>query len=881
MNGHEACSCLPGYIGPPPNCRPECVINSECPSNKACINFKCGDPCIGACGISAKCDVANHNAICSCPYNLIGDPFVRCYDKPIEPVIEEDACNPDPCGLNARCEDRGSSASCTCPPNYLGNPYIECKPECQINSDCPYDKSCISQKCRDPCPGSCGANADCRVVSHNPICSCPPGYTGDPLESCRIAPPIGNSELFMSLANMSLKYLFYFTEPVETDPCDPDPCGAYSQKYEQDGHCVCSCLPGYVGVAPNCKPECIVSSDCSLTTACVEYKCINPCAGDVCGINARCQVIGHNAICQCPQGYIGDPFTRCTIRPIEPVIEEQIDPCSPSPCGPYSDCTRRNGNIAGCTCKVGYVGVPPNCRPECLINPDCSSNLACIQEKCKDPCPGTCASTARCQVISHRPTCTCPPGTRGDPYVSGCSQIPPNIPIDPCTPSPCGDNALCKRHQSSNRAATCECIQGYFGDPFLSCRPECTQNPDCPSTKICSNQKCVDPCPGLCGINAVCRVSNHVPRCDCLQGYTGNPSVSCNKIPEPVIEEIDPCDPNPCGQYSDAREQNGACICSCLPEYIGDPPNCRPECLVNAECSQNLACIDQKCKTPCAPGICGLNAECTGVNHNAICSCLPGYQGAPDAFIRCDRIPEPVVEEIDPCNPDPCGRYATCRDQNGYADCRCLPGYFGSPPNCRPECTINADCPSTLNCREYKCTDPCVGICGQNAECFVQNHNVICKCLTGYIGDPFTLCTKKPEIPRNPCIPNPCGRNAISKPSGNRCLCECEREYFGDPFTGCRRECEVHRDCASTLACENYKCINPCDRGICGINAECRVQNHNAICSCISGYFGDPFNRCDPRKYHRLATNLTTLALHVIHESKLCKALSFLVEKLS
>ena len=197
MNGHEACSCLPGYIGPPPNCRPECVINSECPSNKACINFKCGDPCVGACGISAKCDVANHNAICSCPYNLIGDPFSRCYEKPIEPVIEEDACNPNPCGLNARCEDRGSSASCTCPPNYLGNPYIECKPECQTNSDCPYDKSCISQKCRDPCPGSCGANADCRVVSHNPICSCPPGYTGDPLESCRIAPPIGNTQPFI------------------------------------------------------------------------------------------------------------------------------------------------------------------------------------------------------------------------------------------------------------------------------------------------------------------------------------------------------------------------------------------------------------------------------------------------------------------------------------------------------------------------------------------------------------------------------------------------------------------------------------------------------------------------------------------------------------
>ena len=143
---------------------------------------------------------------------------------------------------------------------------MECKPECQVNNDCPNDKACMSQRCRDPCPGSCGAGADCRVVGHNPICSCPPGYTGDPLESCRLQPPV---------------------EPVETDPCDPDPCGPYSQKYEQEGHCVCSCLPGYIGVAPNCRPECIVSSECSLTTACVDYTCVDPCVGDICGINAR------------------------------------------------------------------------------------------------------------------------------------------------------------------------------------------------------------------------------------------------------------------------------------------------------------------------------------------------------------------------------------------------------------------------------------------------------------------------------------------------------------------------------------------------------------------------------------------------------------------
>ncbi len=57
VNGHEACSCLPGYTGRPPLCRPECVINAECPTHLACIQQKCKDPCIGACGIRAYCQV--------------------------------------------------------------------------------------------------------------------------------------------------------------------------------------------------------------------------------------------------------------------------------------------------------------------------------------------------------------------------------------------------------------------------------------------------------------------------------------------------------------------------------------------------------------------------------------------------------------------------------------------------------------------------------------------------------------------------------------------------------------------------------------------------------------------------------------------------------
>ena len=78
----EKCTCLPGFVGRPPLCRPECVINSECPSNLACIQQKCKDPCRGACGIRAQCVTVNHNAICSCPLGLAGDPFSQCIELP-------------------------------------------------------------------------------------------------------------------------------------------------------------------------------------------------------------------------------------------------------------------------------------------------------------------------------------------------------------------------------------------------------------------------------------------------------------------------------------------------------------------------------------------------------------------------------------------------------------------------------------------------------------------------------------------------------------------------------------------------------------------------------------------------------------------------------
>lgn len=50
-------------------------------------------------------------------------------------------------------------------------------------------------------------------------------------------------------------------------------------------------------------------------------------------------------------------------------------------------------------------------------------------------------------------------------------------------------------------------------------------------------------------------------------------------------------------------------------------------------------------------------------------------------------------EFINPCIPSPCGPYSQCRDIGSSPSCSRLPTYVGTSPNCRPECTINVQCP--------------------------------------------------------------------------------------------------------------------------------------------------------------------------------------------
>lgn len=241
-------------------------------------------------------------------------------------------------------------------------------------------------------------------------------------------------------------------------PCTPSPCGLNSQCREIDNHAVCSCLPDMIGAPPNCRPECLVSSECPLDKSCINQKCKNPCE-NVCGLNSRCTVVNHNPICSCELGYTGDAFVRCIKEEQRKKIftldciplyqflvinshrfhsivnclclghpPTEITPivgCVPSPCGLNSQC-KLVGETAVCSCLPNYLGRAPNCRPECMTNSECPRNLACINERCVDPCVGSCASEAICSCYNHQATCRCPEGYTGDPFVA-CSLIPSKL----------------------------------------------------------------------------------------------------------------------------------------------------------------------------------------------------------------------------------------------------------------------------------------------------------------------------------------------------------------------------------------------------------------------------------------------------------------------
>lgn len=119
-------------------------------------------------------------------------------------VPDQSPCTPSPCGPHSICRVMNDRAVCSCSPGYQGTPPY-CRPECLVSTECEAHFACIHQKCNDPCPGLCGLNALCQVLNHNPICSCPRQYVGDPFTHCIKEGNVTNNPILFLYNNIKLK----------------------------------------------------------------------------------------------------------------------------------------------------------------------------------------------------------------------------------------------------------------------------------------------------------------------------------------------------------------------------------------------------------------------------------------------------------------------------------------------------------------------------------------------------------------------------------------------------------------------------------------------------------------------------------------------------
>ncbi|XP_037076509.1 neurogenic locus notch homolog protein 1-like isoform X2 [Pollicipes pollicipes] len=496
--GIGVCQCLPGYF-PKPNtvigCGPQCVSDNECGSGFICQGQKCVQRTPSYSGATGA---SSHRGSSGSGSNRN------------TASVSADPCSLGLCGTNANCNNVNGRAVCSCPDGYEGNPLTACtRGECSQDSECPPGLACVGVSCVDPCSRNvCGSAADCQVVNHRAICSCPVGYVGDPFVSCRyrsagadqtaggggVARTGGHSTGSRVVVDRGTRY---------QDACSPSPCGTNTNCKVRGGRAICSCIANYIGdPLTGCRAECVSDAECASRQACVQNRCRNACTG-ACGTGAQCDAVNHRAICKCPKYYRGDGLTGC--------------------------------------------------YPECTSHSECSASQACIQLRCGDPCAGACGVGANCQPRNHVAVCSCPPGFLGHPY-DRCT--PPSSSLaagssagalahghsgsgSMCSPNPCGAYADCApgTDKTGKPRPVCTCPRGYLGDPLTACqRGECEDHSNCPANQACYNYICTNPClsasgGNVCGINALCRAQAHKGVCYCPAEYSGDPLTECRLKP--------------------------------------------------------------------------------------------------------------------------------------------------------------------------------------------------------------------------------------------------------------------------------------------------------------------------------------------------------------
>ncbi len=150
--------------------QPECTRHDDCADTQICHQGSCQNACrFEHCGVNAVCTARDHVARCECLPGYRGEnPNKGCRKREFVILHEHEHVLTIP--LSTAPPTGASVAS-----------------GCSSDSECPDYSACENKLCINPCAvrDPCAPLATCRVVNHEPICTCPDGFVGLPTTECR------------------------------------------------------------------------------------------------------------------------------------------------------------------------------------------------------------------------------------------------------------------------------------------------------------------------------------------------------------------------------------------------------------------------------------------------------------------------------------------------------------------------------------------------------------------------------------------------------------------------------------------------------------------------------------------------------------------------
>ncbi|XP_078491252.1 uncharacterized protein gla2 isoform X2 [Ciona intestinalis] len=547
------------------------------------------------------------------------------------------------------------------------------------------------------------------------------------------------------------------------------------------------------------------------------YTDPNQCLPNPCRTNhtSRCEDLLADYRCHCFNGYFGK---NC---------QQEMDPCSSSPCHNGALCGKHTPTSYSCVCSSGYRGhhcdvniddcAIANCgdHGQCV---DGINNYTCVCDvgftglRCEadiNECENNpCENGGNCSDHVGFYTCACALEYEG----TNCDSR-----INPCVTSPCINGGVCAMNR--DYSFNCSCPSRFTG---VTCEYDVT-NP-------CASQPCNND--GVCyvinsTVSDVLSVGNHDNssqdfHCLCNIGFGGK---SCDR-------EIPACEYSPCPINATCVGLRHQYICVCPPGYRGD----------NCDVPGNDSDVTEQVQCELNP--CLNEARCIFYDNTTTCLCREGYNGT-----HCDVM-------IDYCVSSPCINGGECIASPGSFYCNCRQGFHGSfCENDIDECAFglcrhNATCNNTIGSFECICGpyhvgrlceidyDACTSSpCHNGGLCVHRGTIVECKCLSGY-GN--TYC----DDVINPCddITNPCLNDGIcSRMIGDptQANCTCTNGYYGHVCGKVWDYCTVRGNESRYDDVTMGFVPSIVARTDCGFHGDCVSENFGFRCRCHFGYEGD------------------------------------------